>query len=113
MSKALDRRGAVKAAAAVGGLVLLGSSAAAQQPNDLSTLTGEWFNDGRQDQPCGIIQLGRVLFLINEKGDIATAQFSGPNRFTVIRGWGDSGLIGRVGDQGRTIAWRGGGNWRR
>jgi hypothetical protein len=111
MTEAVDRRNAVKSVAAAGGLLLLGGVASADGPAERS-LTGEWFNSGNLDQPCAIIQQGRVLLLINEKGDIATGQFTQANQFNVVRGWGD-GVAGTVGDRGRVITWNGGGNWSR
>jgi hypothetical protein len=113
MSEQLDRRDAVKAVAAAGGLLLLAAPAPADEPEAGSTaLTGEWFNGGKLDQPCAIIQQGRVLILVNEKGDIATAQMTEANQFTVVRGWGGD-EVGKVSERGKVIAWKGGGNWKR
>jgi hypothetical protein len=112
MSENLDRRSAVTAAAAAGGLLLLGGSTSAAESDDPNPLTGEWFNGGKLDQPCAIFQQGRILLLVNEKGDIATGQMTEANRFRVIRGWSEE-EAGRVIDRGRVIAWRGGGTWRR
>jgi hypothetical protein len=112
MSEEFDRRNAVKTVAATGGLLLLGGLASADEPPERSTLAGEWFNSGKLDQPCAIFQQGRVLLLINEKGDIATGQFTEANQFTIVRGW-EGGVVGRVGERGRVIAWAGGGTWRR
>jgi hypothetical protein len=112
MSEELERRDAVKAVAAVGGLLLLGGSTSAAEPEETNPLTGEWFNGGKLDQPCAIIQQGRVLILINEKGDIATGQMTEANQFRVLRGWGEE-VVGRILDRGRLIAWKGGGNWKR
>lgn len=112
MAEKRDRRDAVKTMAAAGGLLLLTGSASADQPEDSTSLTGEWFNGGKLDQPCAVFQQGRVLILINEKGDLATGQFTEANQFTVLKGWGGES-VGRVVDRGRVIAWKGGGNWKR
>jgi hypothetical protein len=58
MPEELDRRDAVKAVAAAGGLLLLGNSASADDPPPPTTLTGEWFNGGKLDQPCAIFNRG-------------------------------------------------------
>jgi hypothetical protein len=111
MSAKPGRREAVAAGAAL----LLGGTAAAQPPvpakND-DTLTGEWFNAGKLEQPCAVWQQGRVLILINEKGDLATGQFTEANQFSILKGW-DGDLTGRVADRGKTIIWKGGGSWKR
>jgi hypothetical protein len=111
MSAKPGRREAV----AAGAMLLLGGSATAQpsQPMKIDdTLAGEWFNAGKLDQPCAIWQQGRVLLLINEKGDIATGQFTEANLFSILKGW-EGDLTGRVGDRGKTIQWKGGGTWKR
>ncbi len=116
MSRKLGRREVVvkSAAAVAGGMLLMGGSAEAQlrPPQAGDTLAGEWFNGGKLGEPCAIFQQGRVLLLINEKGDLATGQFIDPNTFTVLKGW-EGELLGRVGDRGKTILWKGGGNWKR
>jgi hypothetical protein len=112
MSEQLDRRNAVKAVAVAGGLLLLGGSVSADQREEPITLTGEWLNGGKADQPCAIIQLGRVLLLINEKGTIATGQITDINQLTVLKGWDDE-LPGKVIARGKVILWKGGGRWRR
>ncbi|HVS35424.1 MAG TPA: twin-arginine translocation signal domain-containing protein [Gemmataceae bacterium] len=112
MHEDLNRRHAVKAVAAAGSLLLLGGPAPADEPDDRDALTGEWFNGGKLDQPCAVFQQGRVLLLINENGDIASGQMTGANEVTVLKGW-EGGLVGRVAERGRVIAWKGGGSWRR
>ena len=100
-------------AVAAGAALLLGGAATAQPPMKVDdTLAGEWFNNGKLDQPCAIWQQGRVLLLINEKGDIATGHFTEANAFSIVKGW-EGDLTGRVGDRGKTILWKGGGNWKR
>jgi hypothetical protein len=112
MTESLDRRDAVKTVAAAGGLLLLSGLASADEPDEATALTGEWFNGGKFDQPCAIFQQGRVLLLINEKGDIASARMTDANQFTVLKGW-DGEVVGRIVERGKVIAWRAGGNWRR
>ncbi len=112
MSDELARRDAVKAVAATGGLFLLSGLASARERDEPGGLSGEWFNGGKLDQPCAILQMGRVLLLINEKGDLATGQMTEANQFTVLKGWGGS-VVGRIVDRGKVIAWKGGGAWKR
>jgi hypothetical protein len=111
MNERLDRRDAAKAVAAAGGLLVL-TGVGSAHADDAGTLSGEWFNSGELDQPCAIFQQGRVLLLINEKGDMAVAHMAEANRFDVIKGWGD-GVAGRVAERGRVIAWKSGGQWKR
>jgi hypothetical protein len=95
MTEKTDRRDAVKTVAAAGGLLLLGGLATADEPEAANSLSGEWFNGGKLEQPCAIFQQGRVLLLINERGDIASAQMTEANQFTVLRGW-QGEAIGRA-----------------
>jgi hypothetical protein len=112
MTRKPDRRAAAKAVAAAGGLLVLGGLAPAAEPEEATALAGEWFNGGKLDQPCAIFQQGRVLVLINEKGDIAVAQLTEANKFTVVKGW-EEGVVGRIDERGKVIAWKGGGNWKK
>src|SRR5215475_3171705 len=112
MSDDLDRRGTVRAVAAAGGLLLLGGAAPAGGPEDRASLAGEWFNGGKLDQPCAIFQQGRVLILINEKGDMAVAHLTEANKFTIVKGW-EEGVVGRIDERGKLIVWKGGGNWKK
>jgi hypothetical protein len=112
MSERLHRRDAAKAVAAAGGLLLLTGLGSAAEADDDGTVTGEWFKDGKLEQPCAIIQQGRVLLLINEKGDMAVAHMTEANGFSVIKGWED-GVAGRIGDRGKVIRWKSGGEWKR
>ncbi len=116
MSAKVNRRGAVQSAAAAGGLLLFGGATAAQQPEaerNRDSLAGEWFNNGKLDQPCAIFQAGRVLILVNEKGDIASGRMTEANEFRIVQGWGGGDLSGRVGERGKVILWKGTGNWKR
>jgi hypothetical protein len=112
MNEGLDRRDAAKAVAAAGGLLLLTGLGSTAQADDAGTLSGEWFNSGKLDQPCTIFQQGRVLLLINEKGDMAVAHMTEATGFTVIKGWGD-GIAGRIHERGKVIVWKSGGHWKR
>jgi hypothetical protein len=112
MSEKLNRRDMAKTVAAAGGLLLLGGAASAAKPGERNALAGEWFNDGKVDQPCAIFQHGSVLLLINENGDIASGQLSEGNKFNVLKGW-EEGVSGKLTDRGRVIAWKGGGAWKR
>jgi hypothetical protein len=111
MAEKLDRRGAARAAAVTGGLLMLGGLAAADDERPTS-LTGEWFNKGKLDQPCAVIQHGSVLLLINEKGDVAVGRLTEANKFAIIKGWKD-GIVGKFDRLGKVIAWEGGGSWRK
>jgi hypothetical protein len=112
MSKGLDRRDAAKTVAAAGGLLLLTGLGSAARADEAGTLSGEWFNSGKLDQPCAIFQQGRVLLLINEKGDVAVAHLTEASGFTVIKGW-EEGVAGRIDERGKVIAWKSGGHWKR
>jgi hypothetical protein len=112
MTENPDRRDAAKAVAAAGALLLLGGQAPAGDPEEPISLAGEWFNGGKLDQPCAVFQQGRVLLLINEKGDFATAKLTEANKFTILKGW-EEGVVGTIIERGRVIAWKGGGNWKK
>jgi hypothetical protein len=106
------RRDVMKALAAAGGLVALGSVAAAAEPEAKNKLAGEWLFEG---QPCAIFQQGSVLLLVNEKGDFATAMMTEAKKFTVkanIKGW-DEGLNGELDEDGKKISWSNGSTWTR
>jgi hypothetical protein len=112
MSEKPGRRGALKTAAAVGGLFLFGGAAgAAPKPEPKDKLAGEWLNEGRQDEPCAIFRHGRVLLLVNEHGDFATARMTAAGKFTV-KGWED-GLAGELAKEEKEIAWTNGSTWKR
>jgi hypothetical protein len=112
MTEKLNRREAAKAVAAAGGLLMLGGFASADRREEPRTLSGEWLNGGKLDEPCAIFQHGRMLILINENGDIASGRMTGINKFTVLKGW-DDGVVGKVVERGKEIAWKGGGSWKR
>lgn len=111
MNNKLERRDAVKTTAAAGALFLLGGAARPAERDRSNSLTGEWLNEGRQDEPCAIFQQGRVLLLVNEHGDFATAQMTDAKKFTV-KGW-DEGLVAQLTKQDKEIAWTNGSTWKR
>jgi hypothetical protein len=111
MTENLRRRDLMKTVATAGGLLVLGSVASAAEPDKTSKLPGEWLYDGKEDQPCAIFQHGRVLLLVNEEGDFATARLTEAKKF-VVRGW-EEGLVGEVDDKGKAIAWSNGTSWKR
>jgi hypothetical protein len=76
MNEKLKRRDVVKAVAAAGGPLVLGGVASAGEPDKNTMLSGEWLNEINKDQPCGIIEQGRVLLLVNEKGDLASGRMT-------------------------------------
>jgi hypothetical protein len=110
MTEKLRRRDLVKTVAAAGGLLVLGSVGSAAEP-DKSKLPGEWLYDGKEDQPCAIFQHGRILLLVNEEGEFATARLTEAKKF-VVKGWED-GLTGELDDKGKTITWSNGTTWKR
>ena len=80
------------------------------QPKKISKWPGEWLFDGNKDDPCAIFQHGRVLLLVNERGDFATGRIIEPNKLEV-KGW--DGLVGELVDEGKTISWGNGTKWKR
>jgi hypothetical protein len=108
-----ERRTLLKTVSAAGGLLLLGGSAAGAEPERASRLAGEWLKDGKLDQPCAIFVQGRVLLLVNERGDLAVGFMTEADKFSVVKGaWGE-GVEGALGDRQRTISWKAGGTWKR
>jgi len=104
----------VKTVAAAGGLLMLGSVVSAAEPDKNNRLPGEWLYDGKEDQPCAIFQHGRVLLLINEEGEFATARLIEAKKFVVLKSehW-EEGLVGELDNEGKTIAWTNGTTWKR
>jgi hypothetical protein len=111
MIQKLRRRDLVKTLAAAGGLFVVGSVASPAEPDKTSKLPGEWLYDGKEDQPCAIFQHGRVLLLVNEEGEFATARLTEAKKF-VVHGW-EEGLVGELDDTGKAIAWSNGTTWKR
>ena len=112
MTEKLRRRDLVNMVAATGGLLLLGSVPSAAEPDKPSKLPGEWLYDGKEDQPCAIFQHGRILLLVNEEGEFATARLTEAKKFVVLKGW-EEGLAGELDDKGKAIAWSNGTTWKR
>jgi RNA polymerase sigma factor (sigma-70 family) len=86
------------------------------EPDKAGKLAGEWFYDSKVDQPCAISQHGRVLLLVNEEGELATARLTEARNFVVLReygGWGEEGLVGKLDKKGKTISWSNGTTWKR
>ena len=114
MTEKLMRRDMVKAVAAAGGLLALGSVARAADPDKDSKLPGEWLYDGKEDQPCAIFQQGRVLLLVNESGELATGRITVAMRFVVLKGDGwEEGLAGELAEKSKAISWANGTTWKR
>jgi hypothetical protein len=115
MTEKLRRRDLVKTVAAAGGLLVLGSAVSAAGPDKTSKWPGEWLYDGKEDQPCAIFQHGRILLLVNEEGELATARLTEAKKLVVLKGygWGEEGLTGELDNKGKAIAWSNGTNWKR
>lgn len=73
---------------------------------------GEWLLEGNADQPCAIFQHGRVLLLVNERGDFATARLTEATKLVVLKGSWDEGLVGELAEEGKTISWSNGSTWK-
>jgi hypothetical protein len=114
MSEKLKRREMVKAVAAMGGLLALGGVASAAEPERNAELAGEWLKEGKRDEPCAIFQQGRVLLLVNEKGELATGRMTGPRKLATVSGWGrDEPFAGEIGNRGNAITWANDSVWKR
>jgi hypothetical protein len=115
MSEKLRRRDAMKvAAAAAGGLFLLNGAAPAAEPVRNNKIAGEWLSEGDVDKPCAIFVHGRVMLLVNERGQIGVGRLKEVNKFVVIAGDGwEEGLVGEFHERRKLIAWKGGGAWKR
>jgi hypothetical protein len=113
MAEKLMRREMMKAVAAAGGLLVVGSGARAAVL-DKNKLLGEWLYEGNEDQPCAIFQQGRVLLLINETGELATGRVTEANKFVVLKGDGwEEGLGGELAEKEKAISWANGTTWKR
>jgi hypothetical protein len=114
MTEKLRRRDVLKTvSAAAGGLLLLGGAASAAEPERSKKLAGGWLNNGKLDQPCAIFAEGRVLLLVNEKGDLAVGYITGANKFAVVKGGWGAGVEGELAEGNETINWKEGGTWKR
>jgi hypothetical protein len=119
MNQKPKRRDAIKAVAAAGGLLVLGGVASAAEPDPKSKPAGEWLNEGREAEPCAIFQQGRILLLVNEAGQLATARMTEAKKFVTVKGllvngegW-EEGLVGEITDEGKAITWANGSTWKR
>jgi hypothetical protein len=112
MTVKLMRRDLLNAVVAALGLLVLGSVVCAAEAEKDIKLPGEWLFDGNKDQPCAIFQHGRILLLVNESGEMATAKMTEPKKFVVLKGW-EEGLTGEIVDDGKGIDWSNGTKWKR
>jgi len=78
---------------------------------EASKWEGEWLFDGKEDQPCAIFQQGRVLLLVNERGETATGKITGKTKIDTR--WGESAVVGELKDEGKTISWANDTTWKR
>jgi hypothetical protein len=113
MTEKLKRRDVVKAMAAAGGLLTLSGLAGAAEPDKKTKLPGEWLYDGKEDLPCAIFQQGRVLLLVNESGELATGRITEGEKFVVLKGDWEEGLVGELAKDGKAISWANGTTWKR
>jgi len=104
MNSQFNRRDALKAISAIGGLMALqGISFGAPLPTTTKKLSTGWAYEG---QPCVIEQQGSMLVFINEVGSVGSGVWTGPDTFTVLSGAGwDAGLVGQVSSNRKTIFW--------
>jgi hypothetical protein len=72
---------------------------------------GDWLNVANNGI-CGILQAGAVLLLVNENGDMATAQIQG-NRVSVMRGWNAVNLVGLITNNARVLRFNNGSEWQK
>jgi hypothetical protein len=79
----------------------------------MSKWPGEWLLEGNSDQPCAVFQHGRVLLLVNERGEFATGRITEATKLIVQKGSWDEGLVGELTDEGKTISWGNGTKWKR
>ena len=78
---------------------------------EASKWEGEWLFDGKEDQPCAIFQQGRVLLLVNERGETETGKITGKTKIDTR--WGESAVVGELKDEGKTISWANDTTWKR
>jgi hypothetical protein len=77
---------------------------------ETSKWPGEWLMEGNADEPCAIFQHGRVLLLVNERGELVTGRITEATK-VVVGAWGD--LVGELTDKGKTLSWGNGTKWKR
>ena len=119
MSVPSNRREALTAAAAVGGLfAFTGGSAHAETERD-SPWPGEWFSEGKLDRPCAVFQYGRVFLLVNEHMHLAVGRLLEGKKIVVKDAlvWTDkndaTGFQGVLSKDGKTILWQNNTTWRK
>jgi hypothetical protein len=102
MDQKINRRGAVKMIATVGGLMLINSTGFAGIQRKVGLASG-WLYNG---QACSLQRAGATLLLINENGAVGSAIFTGENTLLVLGGSGwDAGLTAQITNRGRIINW--------
>jgi hypothetical protein len=115
MSKPLERREAIKKAVVASGLLMLTGAASgaskAKSEKGEPVIEGEWLFGTK---PCAIFQQGRMLLLVNERGDLGTGRINGTKTISVFGGstW-QPGLLGQILDNGRSISWQNDNTWTR
>jgi hypothetical protein len=111
MNKNLNRRNALKLAAAAGGLFAVEKIASAAPPLKQVGLAGNWLASG---QPAAIWQQGPVLIVVNEGGAVGGGLMTSANTFVIQFGYGwDPGLTAEVANGGQLINWANGSQWQR
>lgn len=117
MPRQSTRRQMMKTAALAGGLLASRMVIAADTPESVKTihsLAGEWMNESLESEPCAVIQQGRVLLVVNQRGDMAVGRITGSGAFHILKGVGwDSGLRGELTADGISITWSNGSRWTR
>lgn len=115
MQSVIDRRQLLAlAGCGVAAAVALDGPAEAQaQPGRLPppNVHGEWVNLANNGV-CGVFQAGSVLMMVNENGDMATAQIQG-NRLVVVQGWNVRNLAGQIAGNAQIIQFNNGSQWRK
>lgn len=74
-------------------------------------IAGTWYREGDRTRPASVSGSGANLVFVNEFGMSARGHVSGP--YTVVADDWEGGLVGMITDNGHTIAWGNGTNWRR
>jgi hypothetical protein len=72
---------------------------------------GDWVNLANNGL-CGIFQANAMLIMVNENGNLATAQIQG-NRIYIMQGWNVSNLVALIGPNANVIQYNNGSQWQR